>query len=176
MLQRCQYSSKFSICKWCGCKDVNTLARLNIFSISICDLGMPKICLAKTATFRNCLFWLYHRARGSSHATRVVDKLLNKDDSLMTSAWKDSSHDASSSNMLSSSLSSSPRPIDVHPSTIGFRGFKTCHERWNYSFQIIVKNKLNCTFTPTNFSTTCNDLNKRSNIMASMLWTWFKLF
>jgi hypothetical protein len=78
--------------------------------------------------------------------------------------------------MLSSSLSSSPRPIDVHPSTIGFRGFKTCHERWNYSFQIIVKNKLNCTFTPTNFSTTCNDLNKRSNIMASMLWTWFKLF
>jgi hypothetical protein len=32
--------------------------------------------------------------------------------------------------MLFSSLSSSPRPIDVHPSTIGFRGFKTCHEHY----------------------------------------------
>jgi hypothetical protein len=37
--------------------------------------------------------------------------------------------------MLSSSLSSSPQPIDIHPSTIGFRGFKTCHEKWIIAFK-----------------------------------------
>jgi hypothetical protein len=34
-------------------KNINTLMRLNIFSIPICDPRMPRICLAKNATFGN---------------------------------------------------------------------------------------------------------------------------
>jgi hypothetical protein len=52
----------------------------------ICDLGMPRIYLAKNATFTNCLSWLHHQAKGSSHVVGGMDNLINKDKFPMTSA------------------------------------------------------------------------------------------
>jgi hypothetical protein len=45
-------SSHFASKQQCH-KNVNTLTRLNIFSIPIWDPRMPRICLANNATFGN---------------------------------------------------------------------------------------------------------------------------
>jgi len=68
---------------------------------------MPRICFVRNATFGNYLSWLHHQARGSSHVTRGMGKLLNKSNSPMTSVRKDSSKDAQTLEMLPSSSSSS---------------------------------------------------------------------
>jgi hypothetical protein len=113
--------SKFSTCKWSLCKVVNTLARLNTLFVTIYDLGMPRICLAKNTIFENYPSWLYHQARGSSHVARGMDNLLSKDNHLVTSALKDSSKDVPTPHMLPSVLNSSPWPKETHVSMVGFR-------------------------------------------------------
>ncbi len=42
---------------------------------------MPKICLARNATFTNCPSWLHHEAKEFSHVVGGMDNLLNKDNS-----------------------------------------------------------------------------------------------
>jgi len=85
---------KFSTCKQHLHKDVNIPTILNITYVSICELGMLRIYLARNATFKNYLSWLHHQAKGSSHLVGGMDNLLIKFTSLVTSAQKDSSKDA----------------------------------------------------------------------------------
>jgi hypothetical protein len=73
--------SKFSTYKWHLHKTINTPTRQNILSVLICDLVMPKICLARNATFTNCPSWLHHEAKEFSHVVGGMDNLLNKDNS-----------------------------------------------------------------------------------------------
>jgi hypothetical protein len=47
--------------------------------------------LDKKLTFENCPSWMCHEARGFTHAYRIIDNLLNKDNSLGTNASEDSS-------------------------------------------------------------------------------------
>jgi hypothetical protein len=85
--------SKFSVYKWHLHKTIHTPTRLNINFVLICDLRMPRICLAKNATFINCPSWLHHQAKGFSHVVGGVDNLINKDYSPMTSAQENFSKD-----------------------------------------------------------------------------------
>ncbi len=113
---------EFSTCRWYCCKIINILTTLNTFLISIYDLVMLRICLAKNVTFGNCLLWLHHQTTWFSHVARSVNNLLNKDNSPMENAWKDSSKEAPAQNMLLSSSSSSPcGPTNVHASIIRSR-------------------------------------------------------
>jgi hypothetical protein len=47
--------------------------------------------LTRKLTFENCPSWMYYEARGYTHAYRIIDNLLNKDNSLGTNASEDSS-------------------------------------------------------------------------------------
>jgi hypothetical protein len=71
-------------------KVVNIPIRLNTLLISICDLRMPRICLAKNATSRNWPLWLCHQIKGFPHVVEGMDNLFNKNNSLVTSTLKDS--------------------------------------------------------------------------------------
>jgi len=96
--------SKFSTYKWHLHKTINTPTRQNILFVLICDLGMPKICLARNATFTNCPSWLHHQAKGFSHVVGGMDNLLNKDNSPTKRLLKR----CSNPKMLPSCLGSSP--------------------------------------------------------------------
>ncbi len=69
---------------------INTPTRLKTISISICDLEIPKIYLARKPTFENWLSWLSHQTRGLAHAIQVTNILMNKDSSPTTSAYENS--------------------------------------------------------------------------------------
>ncbi len=101
-------------------KVVNIPIRLNTLLISICDLNMPRICLAKNVTCRNWPLWLCQQIKGFSHVVEGMDNLFNKNNYLMTSTWKDSK-DVPTPNMLPSSSSSSSWLVDVHVSIVRFR-------------------------------------------------------
>jgi hypothetical protein len=58
-----------------------------------------------------------------------MDNLLNKDNFLVTSVHEDSSKHVPTPKMLPSSSGSSPRPKEVHASTIGFRVSKQVMRR-----------------------------------------------
>jgi hypothetical protein len=45
-------------------KLVKILARQKMCSISIYELGMAKICIARNPTYGNLLSWFFHKARG----------------------------------------------------------------------------------------------------------------
>jgi hypothetical protein len=77
--------SKFSTYKQHLHKISNTPTRINILYVLICDPRMPRICLARNATFTNCPSWLHHEAKGFSHVVRGMDNLLNKDNYQVTS-------------------------------------------------------------------------------------------
>jgi hypothetical protein len=70
--------SKFSTYERHLKKTINIPTRLNIKYLKICDLGVPRNFLAKNATFTNCLTWLHHQAKGSSHVVGGMDNLINK--------------------------------------------------------------------------------------------------
>jgi hypothetical protein len=133
---------------------------------------MPKKCLARNATFGNWPSWLCYQRR-SLNVEEGMDNLLNKDNSPMTSAQEDSSKDVPTPNMLPFSSRSSWL-VDVQVSTIWFRASKNNHWKRNHSLQIILRSKLNCIIVSTKISTTRSDLNQGSNIITSILWTWFE--
>ncbi len=112
---------EFSTCRWYCHKIINILT-LNTFLISIYDLGMLRIRLAKNVTFENCPPWLHHQTIWFSHVARTMNNLFNKDNSPMENAWKDSPKETPTQNMLPSSSSSSPcGPTNVHASIIRSR-------------------------------------------------------
>jgi len=78
--------SKFSTYERHLKKYINIPTRLNIKFVLICELGMPRIYLAKNATFTNCPSWLHHQAKESSHVVGGMDNLINKDKFPVTSA------------------------------------------------------------------------------------------
>jgi hypothetical protein len=43
---------------------VKILTRLKMCSISIYELGMAKICIARNPTYGNFLSWFFHKVRG----------------------------------------------------------------------------------------------------------------
>ncbi len=92
----------------------------------------------------------------------------------MTSVQENYSKDASTSNMLLSSSSSSPWLVNVHASTLGFMVSKYVMRRGITTFKSYLKTNQIAFPYPNNFFTIHNDLNKRSNMMANMLWTWSK--
>jgi hypothetical protein len=83
--------SRFSACKQQCHKDVNTLARLNILYIPICD---PRICLIKNATFGIWPSLMCHQARRLLHVAWSTCNLLNKGNSPITRAHENSSIEA----------------------------------------------------------------------------------
>jgi hypothetical protein len=76
--------------------------------------------------------------------------------------------------MLLSSSSSSPWLVNVHASTLGFMVSKYVMRRGITTFKSYLKTNQIAFPYPNNFFTIHNDLNKRSNMMANMLWTWSK--
>jgi hypothetical protein len=64
----------------------------------------------------------------------------------MISVQEDSSKDAPTPNMLPSFWSSSPWPIDVHVSIVGFR-VQNMFEKKNYNFEIVFRSKSNWIIT-----------------------------
>ncbi len=116
-------------------KVVNTPIRLNICLVSICDLKIPDICLTKKLTFGNWVSWIYHQAKGSTHVTWDTNNLMNKNNSPTTSARDYSSINASTPNILLSSLIKSPNRATnpttstTHVWTIGFNTSNTVIKR-----------------------------------------------
>jgi hypothetical protein len=72
--------------------------------IFICELEIPRICFARKPTFGNWPSCIHHQTNGSTHANVRIKNLLNNYNSLVTNAQKDSSIEAPTPNMFSSSF------------------------------------------------------------------------
>ncbi len=68
--------------------------------MSICDLGTPRICLVRNATFENWPSWLCHQTTRSLDAEEGLGNFMKKDIFFVTSAREDSLKDAPTLDML----------------------------------------------------------------------------
>jgi hypothetical protein len=90
----------FSICKRQHLKIVNTPKRLETYLVSIYEPKIPMICFVRKPTFKNWSSYIHHQASGFASVDEEIESLLNKDNSPMTNAQKDSSIKAATPNMF----------------------------------------------------------------------------
>jgi hypothetical protein len=58
-------------------KVVNTPTRVKTCSISICELGIPRICFARKPTLKIWLSCIRHQVSGFAHVDEEINSLLN---------------------------------------------------------------------------------------------------
>ncbi len=150
----------------------------NIF-VSIWNLRIPKIYLARKPTFENWFIWVRHQAKGSTHLNKRIYNFQNNDNSLITNTHTYFSMDVPTPNMLISSSST----LWINPScplletisivqTIRFIWSKIVLKREMTSFTSSSTMKQIAFPQPKENFTTYNDLKWGFNINANILWTW----
>ncbi len=69
--------SRLLTCKGQCLKVVNTPTKLKIHYVSIRDLGIPKVYLARKLTFENWFICVHHQARKFTHLNKGINNLWN---------------------------------------------------------------------------------------------------
>ncbi len=146
---------------------VKTPTMLKILSVSISDLGIPKICRATKDRFRNHASWIFHQVRGNTKFFSFTCKCRNKFNSFINNLCKVTSFEVTAPKMESSSPSIGV--VSVRPSKFGFKNHKTTT---NKSSKVLLSYFATICITfshPTNVFITLSNLKCGSNISANFL-------
>jgi len=161
--------SILSTCKWQCFETVNTPTRLKINLVFIYEPKIPKIYFVRKPTFGNKPSCICHQVNEYAHVDEEINNFLNKDNSLMTNAQKDSSIKAPVPNIFCSNSNPTSSINLVLVTILGFS-----HSKHTLKSEIIIlASYLNVNLIaflhPTKLCTMHKTLQCGSNMIAIML-------